>query len=166
MPRNSLNPGGKRSCIAPKLSDYCSKNFNIRWENSNTLYLLQRSQLNGSHAELFTYCLQKKLAGKDHAFSVLQSSYQTVTDTYSEPYLLLFSKPARKRVAFRVDFTSRNEYQIRHIPYSNDDYTANLEDTLKAIGFVEETGWLQLISGHPDIESALMNLDQALSAIT
>lgn len=44
----------------PAVFDYCERN-SIREDENGTIYLLKRSQMNGAHAELFTYCLYDKL---------------------------------------------------------------------------------------------------------
>jgi hypothetical protein len=155
-----IGPWREALVHCPRAFDFCRNNF-IRWDGTGAIYLLKRTQMNGEHAELFTYCLYQKLAGKRDSFSVLQPAYETVTDTYFEPHLRLFSKSAREYVAFRVDFIG-NQYRIRLI---GNGTVANLEDTLKDVGFVEAAGSLQLSSSRSDIEGALMSLDQALSSI-
>jgi len=44
----------------PSVFDYCQRS-SIRVDESDTIYLLKRSQMNGSHAELFTFCLYQRL---------------------------------------------------------------------------------------------------------
>ena len=85
----------------PEAFSYCEKNY-IRKDTSNTIYLLRRSQLNGYHAELFTYCLYIKLKKLKDIFTILKPFYCEVTDTYSEPCLRLSGNFRGKKVTFSV----------------------------------------------------------------
>ena len=81
----------------PEAFRYCEKNY-IRKYTSDTLYLLSTSQLNGYHAELFTYCLYIKLEKLKDFFKILKINYNTVTDTYLEPHLQLNGNFRGKKV--------------------------------------------------------------------
>ncbi len=153
----------------PSAFAYCHNNAvrRVDWYGSpDTIYLMKRSQMNGEHAELFTYCLYQKLVSKKDTFSVLEPSYVPVNDTYSEPHLLLSLKSAGMQLAFWVECCSE-QYWI-YLNIDECDEIPNLEDTLQALDFDEmdeEPEWLELTSDLSDIEETLMNLDQAISDI-
>lgn len=156
---HQLEPWRDALVHCPAAFDFCRAST-IRWDPSG-IYLLKRSQMNGEHAELFTYCLYQKLLSKKASFSVLQPTYETVMDTYSEPYLQLANKPYKKDAAFSIYFLE-NKYWI----YFAESGAANkLKNTLKGMGFVKEGDYLQLSSNQSDIEADLIRLDQALSSV-
>ena len=51
-----LEPWRHAFIDTPKAFKYCEKR-EIRWNSVNKVYLLKKRQMNGAHAELFTYCL-------------------------------------------------------------------------------------------------------------
>jgi len=55
-----LDPWRKAMIDCPAVFDYCERN-SIRVDEYGTIYLLKRSQMNGAHAELFTFCLHDNL---------------------------------------------------------------------------------------------------------
>jgi hypothetical protein len=55
-----LDPWRKAMIDCPAVFDYCDRN-SIRVDEYGTIYLLKRSQMNGAHAELFTFCLYENL---------------------------------------------------------------------------------------------------------
>jgi hypothetical protein len=74
---------------------YCENRL-IRWQSESCVYLMHRTQMNGAHAELFSYnlylhqILQMAQDGKLQPFD--SWSYQFVSDTEKEPHILLRSK--------------------------------------------------------------------------
>ena len=53
------NRGEMHLCGRLPRSGYCCRRF-IRWNSKDEVYLLQTTQMNGTHAELFTYCSLSK----------------------------------------------------------------------------------------------------------
>jgi hypothetical protein len=146
----------------PEAFAFCKKNY-IRWHNPDTLYLLKRSQLNGAHAELFTYCLHQKLAGMQSKFTNLKNShYETITHISSEPHILLRGNLQGKTVKFSI-FNRKKGYRVQ-IQKSTCSEIANLGDTLKRIGYSEADDYLQNRLDRSEIEAHLNLLDQALHA--
>lgn len=56
----NLSPWREILVKCPLALAYCERKC-IRVDESGTIYLLKRSQMNGAHAELYTYCLYQKL---------------------------------------------------------------------------------------------------------
>ena len=78
-----------RQCLIdnPHAIEYCG-NRAIRWNSENEVYLLSKTQMNGSHAELFTYCLHRKLQSDKKIEELEPLSLQTYfysTETGIEP---------------------------------------------------------------------------------
>ena len=90
----------------PKVIAYCGQR-EIRCENNfDLVYLLQKRQMNGAHAELYSYVLYLELDSGDArrgiAPLVLQP-YRSVTMTEVEPHVLLtYSRPGHQ-VSFAVE---------------------------------------------------------------
>lgn len=154
-----LEPWREAIVLCPEALDYCGSRFNVRWYNPYTLYLLQRSQLNGTHAELFTFCLHQTLKSQSD-FTVLSSSYQSVMDTYSEPHVRLRGRCQGKDVTFSV-YNQNEDYQIR-ISKSDCVEIANLGETLKRAGYAETDDFYQHQSSRSTIKADLKALDKAL----
>lgn len=140
----------------PEAFIYCEKNY-IRKYAPDTLYLLKRSQLNGYHAELFTYCLQQNLK---HAFTVVEPSYQSVSDLYSDPHIQLSCNIQGIDVMFSV----LNEDGGYRIQISRNDCIeiTKLEDILKTVGYFEKDDFFQNRSSRLDIEAHLKALDEVI----
>lgn len=82
-----LEPWRDAIVHCPSVFDYCQRG-SIRVDDSGTIYLLKRSQMNGAHAELFTFCLYHKLkveAVKGGLNPLKLMAYYYVNETSIEP---------------------------------------------------------------------------------
>lgn len=156
-----LEPWRETIVHCPEVFDYC-KRRSIRRNHSGTIYLLSRSQMNGYHAELFTYCLYQTLKQWERSFTVLKSWYKEVMDTASEPHLQLSGSLQGTEVTFSV-FDKDVGYRIE-IKKTYCIETANLEDTLKTLGYSEKDDFFQNWTSRSDIEIHLKELDEALNS--
>lgn len=71
----------------PAVLDYCERR-SIRVDEHGTIYLLKRSQMNGAHAELFTFWLYEQLrteAAGDGISPLMLREYYFVKETAIEP---------------------------------------------------------------------------------
>ncbi len=153
-----LEPWREVMVHCPEAFRYCEKNY-IRKYASDTLYLLKTTQLNGYHAELFTYCLYIQL--KD-IFTILQPWYWEVTDTYWEPHIQLSCNLQGVNATFSV-FEKDGGYQIQ-IEMNESLEITKLVDILKIAGYSESEKFLQNWSSRSDIEAHLKALDEALNS--
>jgi hypothetical protein len=89
----------------PELISYCDEQ-EMRWENgSNEIYLLKRRQMNGAHAELFSYALYQELRSdvvKESLEPLKLISYETATMKDIEPCVLLSFDYSEECVIFRL----------------------------------------------------------------
>lgn len=93
----------------PTAIAYC-KQYQIRFINENTIYLLSAKQMNGAHAELRTYVLYLMLREKGYGKPMLY--YADVTTSSEEPAVIINKdEQCRLKVTFK---TGRfiNEYFI------------------------------------------------------
>lgn len=85
-----LRPWRDAIVYCPAAFDYCKRN-SIRVDEKGTIYLLKRSQMNGAHAELFTFCLHKELQSeaKNGTLAPLElMDYCSVNETAIEPGII------------------------------------------------------------------------------
>lgn len=83
----NLDPWRNAIIQCPAVIDYCTRR-SIRVDEYGTIYLLHQSQMNGSHAELFTFCLFKELwskYGKSGLDPLKLMKYVSVNGTAIEP---------------------------------------------------------------------------------
>lgn len=151
-----LDPWRTALIHCPEAFEYCWHNF-IRIENQNVIYLLRRSQLNGFHADLFTYCLFYELK---ETFSSLHLSYEDVSDKDFEPHILLEGQVNGKPVKFSV-FTNNGGYRIQ-IAMIECSEIEGLENTLIKIGYSVDDSFYQNLLSRADIKAHLKKLDEAL----
>lgn len=143
--------------------EYCG-NTCLRWGDGGAIYLLRRVQMNGAHAELFTYCLYTQLESQDPVFSHLQLDYELSWNTDQQPCITLTCEIADKTLRFRVDFQNE-QYRIR-LEKALSGADPRLESILKEIGFQEEDDFVQMVFNQSDSVSALMKLDQVLGKLS
>lgn len=94
----------------PQVITYCLER-EIRWElGAKEIYLLKRKQMNGAHAELFTFVLHLELdtdSQRKQLAPLQLAAYQFVTMTDTEPHVAL----AMGSAAFRV-ISSNDQFRI------------------------------------------------------
>ena len=87
--------------------EYC-KRREYRWYDENSVYLMSKSQMNGMHAELFTYCLYHnwlKNMVNDDALSPLNFVYYSdVNVTDVEPCISLSCRHDDYHLVFKIEY--------------------------------------------------------------
>ena len=142
----------------PEILDYCDRKM-IRVDERGHIYLLKRSQMNGAHAELFTFHLYKKLSGGVIKLSSLKADYQSVNDTYSKPHIQL--KCDHTPMVLTVEPGSvANEFLVK-VPPPDDETLATL---FSGHEFERDEGGYQRAVGRDSMEDFLRDLDMAIHA--
>jgi hypothetical protein len=129
------NPGAIRYC----------ENRLIRWESPETIFLLKRSQLNGTHADLFTYSLfnseLSSMYGQRGGSLFERCEYRSVTDTSNDAGIVLHAKHEKHQ--FHVEIlNSREGRSLFSIacPAETDPFVQDvIWPSLKELGFNEVT---------------------------
>lgn len=89
---SGLEPWRAAIVACPQVITYCLQR-EIRWEpGAKEIYLLKRKQMNGAHAELFTFVLHLALASpslRERLAPLQLAPYQSVTMTDTEPRIAL-----------------------------------------------------------------------------
>jgi len=143
----------------PEAMEYCGQN-QLRWTWTDDIYLLLRKQMNGRHAELFTYCLFQRLRRQEGALSCLELSYESVMGTYDEPHIALRYQAAGATVVFDVHYAA-SQYRISTFLLT-DKTDSDWQNLLQEDGYSRSDRLLQKHVPPSEIEVALRHLDQIL----
>jgi hypothetical protein len=131
----------------------------LRFQYQGAIYLLKKSQMNGRHVELFTFCFYELLKGAEISLSL---RYGETTSTEEEPGLFLSTRFNGEDVVFFLCFhSSPNVYAL----YLNKprEPSLDLRKTLQANGFEEKEGsWLKFVS-RDQMRAAVDDLDNAVA---
>lgn len=161
---NAAIPDAWREALVncPAALNFCERRC-IRQSDNGLLYLLRRTQLNGAHAELFTYCLHRKLGNKKDFFKLLDCTYEPVNDTYSEPYIRLGCRIGSNLM--RLTITSQGDHFLIRADKAVCDELTNLANALTGLGFSEVDDSFQLLSSRLAIEGTLKKIDGELDSV-
>lgn len=145
----------------PAAIAYCGQRM-IRRAESGVTYLLKKLQMNGAHAELFTYCLYEEVlkpAGTGGRLQVLTPYYFESFTADDEPCVCLRAYHDQP-LSFFLEFQG-NQYLIRLLP--PEQLSDALSALLQALGFTHVGGFLMKNCRMGDIENAIFELDQRLA---
>jgi hypothetical protein len=113
--------------------DYCG-NRAIRWNGVDEVYLLTKTQMNGAHAELFTFCLYERtvlpMAREGQLAPLVLREYQSVNGTDVEPGIVL--------------------------AFAHEGYRSSIKIVFRKGNFVIAI-WSDGLVARPDLERALLN---------
>jgi hypothetical protein len=113
---SGLEPWIEALVRTPQAFTYC-KRRSIRWVSQTKIYLLSKSQMNGSHAELYFYSLYHNVLCKLDAEGSLKplklSTYESTIGTDEEPYI-------------RLDFVHRNRLLSFWVKFNNGRYITRI----------------------------------------
>ncbi|OWG37014.1 hypothetical protein CAQ69_17865 [Stutzerimonas stutzeri] len=104
-----LEPWIKALIQTPHALAYC-KSRCIRFDQvSGQIYLLSKTQMNGMHAELFTYALYHRLrADLDKYVPLSLGGYEEVSEALSEAFFFFHSLRMKCLCGFRLDLIKAN----------------------------------------------------------
>lgn len=166
------DPWRKLLVANPDAIGYCENRL-IRWESAERIFLLKRSQLNGTHADLFTYCLFKgelKSLVERRELPMLEScEYRSVTDTSNDAGIVLVGKHEKHQFHLEV-LNSRDDQALFLIacPAESDSFVEEeMWPVLKELGFIEvkrvnETRAVELSVPRIEIINRLQELEAYL----
>ena len=149
----------------PEAIGFCEKKY-IRIERVNKIYLLKKTQMNGYHAELFTFCLYEntlknlKVTGKLKPLNLL--FYKSVVGSDIEPCISILFRHDNKDLRFEVEFHNDRffiEIQCEEVtPYPI------IESILtKKLNFSKKDFYYTLESSPDSIESSIIKFAEELS---
>lgn len=136
-------------------------------DDSDEIYLLKKRQMNGTHAELFSYVLNLELTnnGANQTLAPLElQSYQTVSMTDLEPHVLLTLDRSGHRVDFSV-FSAKAEFCITTGRAALKDFP-EVESALRSQQqFTEENGDLRRMVPRADIHAVLKQMARCMASL-
>lgn len=162
----NLEPWRAAFIQTPKAIGYCYQRF-IRRNSYHEVYLLQKKQMNGTHAELFTYCLYKNVMTPLDDNGLLAPlkllTYQSRVGTDIEPGISLQFLYENNALRFEIEFR-RGQFVI-YILFDKVTAYPLIETTLLAsLGFKKAiSSYIREVT--PDlIESIVLELSEKLGA--
>lgn len=151
----ALEPWREAFIRTPAAIDYCGYQA-IRWNSPEEVYLLKKSQMNGAHAELYTFCLHETLFSNQALLQPLTVGiYQSIIGTDLEPYIPLGFRHGKDSTCFNVEFVN-GRFFIRVESRSLENFPSLLA-VLCAAGFKQDDASLSMEAGRTDIEATLMS---------
>jgi len=147
----------------PAAIEYCRDRM-MRHADDGAIYLLRKTQLNGVHAELFTYCVYEKVlqpARADGRLSVLNPTYDETCTTDDPPGVWLRGGWRDEFLSFFLQFSSGHYFVGL---YGEQTQLAELSATLAGLGFTDDGSSLTRACSVDAIESDIFALDQLLAA--
>ena len=160
---SEIDPWREAVLATPSVYDYGTYRM-MRFADDGGIYLLRKTQMNGRHAELFTYCQYDSLAldMKPYGFS---TSYYEATSTDEEPGLHFvrdFNGDVAKFYLCISEAPDSYEFYLDEPEEPKDELIA----ILKGAGFEEKDGWLTKDVKRSDIRSQALALARAVAQET
>ena len=164
----NLEPWRHAFVYTPRSIEYCERRA-IRWIDDDVVYLLKRSQMNGAHAELFTFVLYHNQLLDMEASGVLEplqlQQYKSEIGTDMEPGIECIWAHDGDSVKFRLE-RSEGGYVI----FVNCDYLAQLSGlncVLRDVaGFHKDHNRLERVVSPSDLETGFRELTEALAELS
>lgn len=144
---------------------YCAQSL-IRFDERGVIYLLKRSQMNGAHSELFTFCLYEKLQSEapGDLAPLRLMEYYFVNETATEPGIR-FDWEGDKEGFFDLEGGKAGFVLYRRLSY--DEIRPSFVDFLAGkSGFTLTERRLERKCAYSDIRSVIDELRKHLSEFT
>ncbi len=158
---SEIDPWRKAILATPSVYDYGTYRM-MRFSDDGGIYLLRKTQMNGRHAELFTYCLYETLASKlePHGFSV---EYHETTSTDDEPGICFTRELKSSEITLYLTmYEAPSKYQLYLEDIKNVD--ASLRERFDELGFEEdEDGFLTKIGRLNKLKAKVVDLAKSLN---
>lgn len=136
---SDIDPWRKAILATPSVYEYGMYRM-LRFADNGGVYILRKSQMNGRHAELFTYCLHENLIGESKPLALTISYYET-TSTDEEPGLYLVTHFGGEEVKFYLSLgDSPDGYEFYLV--EPEEPSDQLREILEDEGFEDRDGWL------------------------
>ena len=162
-----LEPWRQAFVQTPKAIAYC-KRRSIRWYSEGTVYLLRKTQMNGAHAELITYCLfhnQLLPMAADAGFDplTLDDEYYSSTESGVEPGIRFHWSRNEHSLIFEVEWIGK--VFIIYVGCGSVEDLPDVKSTLcQTTGFTETETRLVRETSSTNFFDVLLELRQALTA--
>jgi hypothetical protein len=157
---SNLQPWRKALIQTPQALLYC-QNSCLRWDTNGEIYLLKKTQMNGMHAELFSFALHASLENqRDRYKPLVVSSYEGVAGAEYTPYFSLISSVNNCRLNILI-WHSADFFHTR-IVSCPEHCPTNLEVALKDFGYASVEINASVAISQVDILQRIAKLSDAL----
>ena len=157
----NIDPWREAIVATPAIYDY-GRNKMLRFSYEGGIYLLRKSQMNGRHAELFTYCVYEDLKARAGPLS-FTVTYRETTSTDDEPGLSLWRRLGQHDVTFYLCRSEPGADGYKLYLDETEEPEVNLRAVLEGDGFEERDGWLTRRVDRAEIKTAVLTLDRTLA---
>jgi hypothetical protein len=160
---SEIDPWREAILATPSAYDYGTYRM-IRFSDDGGVYLLRKTQMNGRHAELFTYCLYEGLASDMEPYG-FETRYFEATSTDEEPGLYFVRVFDGEVAKFRLCLNEAPDWYELCLeePRGPKD---ELISILEGVGFVNKEGRLSKDVKRSDIKPQVLVLARAFAQET
>ena len=152
--------------LTPAALDYCG-NRAIRWNAPDQVYLLKKSQMNGAHAELFSFCFYQNvlrpLFEQGQLAPLILRDYQFVNGTDLEPRILLALAQDEYPSSIKIEF-KKGGFVISVDHESLNDRPGVQATLLDSLGFMHDNDRISRSVVPAAIKSTILALAKAVAA--
>lgn len=160
---SEIDPWREAILATPSVYDYGTYRM-MRFSDDGGIYLLRKTQMNGRHAELFTYCLYDSLASEMRSYG-FSTSYFEATSTDEEPGLYFVRDRDGDAAKFHLcisEAPDRYEFYLEEPEEPKEKLIA----ILVGVGFQEKEGWWTKDVERSDIQAQALSLARAFAQET
>lgn len=155
----NIDPWRQAILATPAAYDYGSYKM-LRFSEDGGVYLLRKSQMNGKHAELFTYCIFEDLKATSNPVS-LTVDYEETTSTYEEPKLRLSTHFYGQYIVFNLCLQKAPDVYELYLREPQEP-GSELRNVLEVEAFEEKDGRWKKVVDRVGMKAAALTLDRAL----
>jgi len=159
---NQLEPWREAFVRTPIAIRYCLRRL-IRWISNDEIYLLQTTQMNGTHAELFTYCLYHKINTQNYRKHFKYIGYPRIIGSDTLPSIVLNSQYGDNELRFDIEY--KNGMYDLYIQASQIVIHPSVEAALIDIGFTKSVVYFRKLVSPDAVSSAIIELGESIANI-
>ena len=159
----SVEPWREAFIEHPSAINYCTRRAIRKSYSGDEVFLLKTTQMNGIHAELFTYCLYEdfKSEGFFGSLNHAKHSYVESMVTATDPGIRVAWTIDGEDVYFDIDWESGNFCIYRSLG-EDESVPEYLEGLVESAGFQKEKRRVSKKCGHDTVREIIRNIDTIL----
>lgn len=157
-----LEPWVEALVRTPQALAYCQSR-SLRFESSDQIYLLSKTQMNGMHAELFSYALYHKLKADMARYAPLELEYYLdVSGAEIEPRFYMSCSKNGVPLRFSIGFS--DDCFVVGYKSSGSALMDDVANELRTLGFMKDDLLQEWHVLREDVESWLLKLAASVAA--
>lgn len=160
---SEIDPWREAILATPSVYDYGTYRM-MRFSDNGGIYLLRKTQMNGRHAELFTYCQYDSLASEMRPYG-FSTSYYEAKSTDEEPGLYFVRDFDGDAAKFRLCISEAADSYEFYLE-EPEEPKEKLIAILVGVSFEEKEGWWTKDVERSDIQAQALSLARAFAQET